>query len=419
MQHLLLIAPPQSYRVVPYLDAARARGVRVTIASDSEHSLVSAIAAGIRIDFARPDTALARLCAAHRDNPFHAVLGSDDLSVELASAVAAELGLPHNPPDASRYSRRKDHARDCLHRAGVRTPAHRLLDLHTPLAPQLAAIDYPTVLKPVGMSMSRGVIRADDPRQALEACGRIEAILRDAVHAEERTRLLAEQYIEGIEVAYEGLLRAGELHDLVLFDKPEPLTGPYFEETYYITPSRLPVQTRTDIHQLVAAACRAYGLRSGPVHAELRIDAQGRAWVIEIAARTIGGECARLIELASGESLESLVIANAFGERSVLPKLTGAAGVLMLPTPAAGVLRRVEGALAAQQVPGIRELVLSVREGHRLVPLPEGASYLGFLFATGATAVEVEAALREAHASLKIVIAPLFEIEDRRAGLPA
>ncbi|MGD9000251.1 MAG: ATP-grasp domain-containing protein [Granulosicoccaceae bacterium] len=414
MKHLLLIAPPQSYRVVPYLEAARARGVHVTIASQGEYALVNRLADGIRVDFARPGEAVAVLVKAHALQPFDAVIGTDDISVELSSQVAAILGLPHNPPAAARYSRRKDLARDCLQAAGVRTPSHRLLEAGRGLAAQLERLDYPCVLKPVGMSMSRGVIRANDAAEAAQACARIEAILREAVHEEERQQILAEQYIDGIEVAYEGLLHECTLRDLVLFDKPEPLTGPFFEETYYITPSRLTAVMQRLVHDTVAAACDAYGLVTGPVHAELRIDAQGQAWLIEIAARTIGGECARLIELATGQSLEALVIANALGESGQLPQLQGAAGVLMLPTPASGVLRRVEGVLAAQQVTGIRELVLSVREGYRLVPLPEGSSYLGFIFATADEPLAVEAALRQAHAKLKIVIAPVFDIHDRR-----
>ncbi|MGD8742894.1 MAG: ATP-grasp domain-containing protein, partial [Granulosicoccaceae bacterium] len=338
MKHLLLIAPPQSYRVVPYLEAARACGVHVTIASQGEYALVNRLADGIRVDFARPGEAVEKLVRAHAHQPFDAVIGTDDLSVELASQVAATLGLPHNPPAAARYSRRKDLARDCLQAAGVRTPPHHLLEAGRGLAAQLERLDYPCVLKPVGMSMSRGVIRANDAAEASQACVRIEAILREAVHEEERQQMLAEQYIDGIEVAYEGLLHEGTLRELVLFDKPEPLTGPFFEETYYITPSRLTAAMQRLVHDTVAAACEAYGLSTGPVHAELRIDAHGQAWLIEIAARTIGGECARLIELATGESLEALVITNALGESGQLPQLPGAAGVLMLPTPASGVL---------------------------------------------------------------------------------
>lgn len=412
--HVLLIAPPQSYRIAPYLQAAKQLGVKMTVASTGEHSLVSSIAEGVHIDFSSPQVALERIKAFHQHEPVHAVIGGDDVGVELAGQVAEALGLAHNPAAAAQCSRRKDLARSVLHEAGVAVPAHKLLHLDAELDSQLEQLDYPCVLKPLAMSMSRGVIRVNNHEEAQEACTRIQNILKEAVHAEEQHAILVEQYIDGVEIAYEGILQEGRLNALLLFDKPEPLTGPYFEETYYITPSRLPGKIQQQVHETVKQACTAYGLVTGPVHAELRIDSDNKVWVIEVAARTIGGECARLVELASGQSLEALVIANALGELETLPRIEGAAGVLMLPTGKAGVLRRVEGIMAAQQVEGIHELVLSVREGHRLVPLPEGASYLGFMYALADSPEQVERALREAHAKINVVVVPLFEIEDRR-----
>lgn len=414
-QHILLIAPPQSYRIAPYLKAVKSLGCRMTIASMGEHSLVSEIAAGVHIDFADQPAALARLQACHQQDAFDAIIGSDDLGIELASQLADSIGLAHNPPGAVQFTRRKDLARARLQAASVAVPAHGVIDLQKSLTTQLESLAYPCVLKPLAMSMSRGVIRVNTLREAQLACARIAAIIKEAMNLHEQQHILVEDYIQGDELAYEGLLTRGELHTLLLFDKPEPLTGPYFEETYYITPSRFDATILQRVHDTVRAACTAYGLVTGPVHAELRVDAAGKVWVIEVAARTIGGECAQLIELATGQSLEVLVLANALGEQTALPSIEGAAGVLMIPTPRAGVLRRVEGILAAQQVAGICDVVLSVREGNRLVPLPEGASYLGFMYATGDTAEQVEQALREAHAKLKVVVAPLFEIEDRRS----
>lgn len=408
---LLLLAPHNSYRIAPYLHAAKELGIEVTIASAGKHSLVSEISEGLHIDFSEPGAAVALLHAAHQLTPFSAVLGSDDHSVELASQVAQTLGLPHNPPGAAAIARRKDKARACLQAAGVNIPAHLRIDLKQSLANQITNIPYPCVLKPLAMSASRGVIRVDDEEGFLKAAARIETILRDTTHEEEGRYLLVEEYIEGIEVAYEGMLDKGELQQLALFDKPDALQGPYFEETYYITPSRHSKSQQQAVHKTVAAACHGYGLQQGPVHAELRIDAQDRVWVMEVAARTIGGECARLVELATGQRLETLVLAQALG-RDVPQKLfSGGAGVLMIPIPKAGILRRVEGTLDAQSIKGIEELVISVREGHELVPVPDGSSYLGFIYAVAEDAQQAEQALREAHAKLNIVTAPLFRLQ--------
>jgi len=408
---LLIIAPHSSYRIAPYLQAAKSLGIDVTIASAGEHSLISVINKGLHIDFADQEKALAEIIAAAEQTPFAGILGTDDMSVALAAKAAKALGLPHNPPEAALLARRKDKARACLQENNVSVPAHHRIELEKPITPQLETLDYPCVLKPLAMSGSRGVIRVNGLDAAQAAVTRIIAILREVEEADESSAILVEKYIAGREVAYEGLVSDGKLNTLALFDKPEPLEGPYFEESYYISPSRLPSKLQNKITATVAAACDAYGLVQGPVHAELRIDEQDEAWVMEVAARTIGGECARLVELATGQKLEKLVLAQLLN--LPLPEIdfTGGAGVLMIPIPKAGILRRVEGVAAARAVAGIEELVISVRDGHELIPLPEGSSYLGFIYAVTNSAAEAELALRQAHSHLNIVTAPLFKLQ--------
>lgn len=408
---MLLVTPPNSYRIPAYLQAAAALGVEAVVASPGRHSLIGELSSGVHVDLHDP-AAAARLLDAARSRPFSGVVATDDAAVALASTVAQALGLPHNPPDAAALSRRKDQARRCLRRAGVPVPDYRLLRLDQALSTQLAGWTYPLVVKPVSLAGSRGVIRVDDEQACLRACARIERLLSKQRHLpdEERRLVLAERFIAGPEVALEGLLRDGRLEPLALFDKPDPLDGPCFEETYYITPSRHSPALQSRVLETVAQACRAYGLREGPVHAELRL-AHGQAWVMEVASRTIGGECARLLRFGTGQDLESLVLQRALGRPVEVQPMQGAAGVLMLPIPQAGILRRVEGVLAARRVPGIEELIISVREGYELVPLPEGGGYLGFLFAQAASAAQAEAALREAYSHLKVVIAPLFRLQ--------
>jgi biotin carboxylase len=411
---LLLIVPPNSYRTTAYLAAARLRGVEVLVASEGKHSLVSEIAGGLHVDLASAD-ALDTLLQANRERPFCGVVATDDATVELGSRIAASLALPHNPPRAARYSQRKDLSRQVLRDAGVSVPDFRVIDLARPLAAQLDSLPLPAVLKPLSLSGSRGVIRVDSPGQAMAACARIGKIL-----AGERQHdgfvaghLLMETFVPGPEVAVEGLLREGELAVLAIFDKPDPLDGPYFEETYYITPSRHTQSVQQDIVSCVQAACRALGLQEGPVHAELRIAAQGCV-IMEVAARTIGGECARLLRFGTGYGLEELVIAHATGRQLEPDPASGAAGVLMIPIERAGILRRVEGIAAARAVPGIEDVSIAVREGYELQPLPEGSSYLGFIFARAPTAEDAEAALRAAFAELNIVVVPLLRMQDER-----
>jgi len=406
---ILLIAPRDSYRTAPYIAAAHKQNVELLLASEGKHALAGFDAPGLQLDFSAPEKAAAIIRAAAREHRFTGIVGTDDATIELAARVSRDLGLPHNPPESTRIARRKDLARACLAAAGVRVPHHWLIDLTRPLAVQLAEVSYPCVVKPLALSASRGVIRADDPGQLESAITRVQRLLAAETDGSERERLLVEEFIPGMEVAIEGLLTAGRLEVLAIFDKPDPLDGPYFEETYYVTPSRHAPHIQDEIVATVTRACTAYGLREGPIHAECRINEQG-VWILEVAARTIGGLCGRLLRFGTGHGLEELVLQQVLGRRPDTRREGGGAGVLMIPIPQAGILRRVEGQLAAQRVPYIEEVVIDVREGYELIPLPEGASYLGFIFARAPSPAEAEAALRTAHACLRIVVAPLWKV---------
>jgi biotin carboxylase len=406
---VLLVALPQSYRVAAYQMAAVALGARLVIASQGQHSVIPDIADGIHIAFDNVPEAVERIVASASREPFDAVVASDDLTLEIASRAAAALGLAHNPLPAVRAARRKDLARDALRVAGLPVPRFRCLNLTQPLTAQIAGLEYPCVIKPLAMAASRGVIRVNSSEELRRTLPRLAAIVADALVSDERERILVESFLPGTEIAIEGLLSGGQLQVLAVFDKPEPLNGPFFEESYYITPSRLPRALLDRAIERFTQACAAYGLREGPVHGEMRLH-QGEAWILEVAARTIGGDCARLLSFGTGRSLEELVLRQALGWPLDVNPRGAAAGVLMIPTPGAGTLRRVEGVLAAQQLPGIDDLMISVREGYELVPLPEGGSYLGFVFARGDTPEEVERALRAAHDCLNVVIAPSLPV---------
>ncbi len=384
-------------------------GLAIQIASRGEHSLISEVHDGLHVDLDNPDSALADILRQAARTPFAAVLGSDDSTVELAAHAAARLGLPHNPPEAARLTRRKDLARAHLAHNHCAVPRHWLIDLEHKFDQQIADIRWPCVIKPLNLSASRGVIRADNRTEFHAALTRIRSIIANSGDEFEQQHVLVEEYIEGIEVAYEGFLENGVLTTLVIFDKPDPLTGPFFEETIYVTPSQLPEATQEKISRRVAEACRAYGLTTGPVHAELRINEQN-AWILEVACRTIGGDCARSLDQGDF-NLEELTLALAMGKSVSTQPLEDARGVMMIPVKQAGILRRVEGLSEAQKVEHIETIDIIMREGHELIPLPEGNQYPGYIFARAETPDAVIAALREAHAKLNFVVAPAIRLQ--------
>jgi biotin carboxylase len=320
-----------------------------------------------------------------------AVVAVDDQGVVVAAAAGARLGFPHNPPDAVAATRDKLAMRERLAAGEVAQPA---------FGDSPATVGYPCVVKPTGLAGSRGVIRCDDDAAYQAAVERIRAFWAGP--------LIVEQYVPGVEVAVEAILRAGELTLLAVFDKPDPLEGPFFEETIYVTPSRLAPTVLADVERLVARGATAIGLTEGPVHAEVRVDAAtrpARLVLIEVAARTIGGLCARTLRFGAGIALEEVVLRHALGmDLGDLDRAADAAGVMMLPIPRAGVLQTVDGRDDALAVPGIVGLEITVPLGRAVVPLPESDRYLGFLFARADTPDAVEAALRAGARALDIVV---------------
>ena len=407
VKRLLLISHHNSYRIAPYIKAALHLGVEVSIASEGKHSLVTEVVNGIHIDFSDKDNTLAVIHKEHKKNAFSGVLGSDDKTVELAAHVAKQLHLPHNPPQAAKYSQRKDLARARLALSGCPVPHHCVLDLTLPLLEQ--AIPYPRVLKPLNMSASRGVIRVDNEEDFITACERIKSIVATADETYVQQHILLEAYIDGGEVAYEGFLHEGVLNTITVFDKPDPLIGPYFAETIYVTPSRLQDKVQQSIKSEIQQACDAYGLSTGAIHAECRIDNKNTVWILEIASRTIGGDCSRMLD-NNGFSIEELAISLAINEPVKVSLPEQARGVMMIPIKEKGLLKRVEGLLAANKVKHIDKIDIIIQPGHELVPLPEGNQYLGYIFASGDTAEQVITAIREAYSLLNFIKAPVFAI---------
>ena len=408
MPRLLLLLPTRTYRTQAFLEAARSLDVEIVVGSERPSTLEDKHPSGLlTLDFANPTAAVQTVVDFSRRFPIHAVVGVDDDTTVVAAAMAEALSLPHNPVASTVAARDKYRMRQLLSKAGVPVPRYTLVSLGDDPADVARRITFPCVVKPLILSASRGVIRADETPQFVTAFRRLVAILESpdvAARGEAARRILVESFIPGREVALEGLLTKGELQILALFDKPDPLDGPFFEETIYVTPSRLPSRDQAEIASCAARAAQALGLREGPVHAELRVNAEG-PWLIEIAARSIGGLCSRTLRFGTGVSLEELILRHALGMEIVsLERERQPSGVMMIPIPHAGVLCEVRGEKEAGAVPGIVEVAITAHLGQELVPLPEGAFYLGFIFARSETPARVEAALREAHRRLEFVV---------------
>jgi biotin carboxylase len=402
VQRVLLLMATRTYRAKAFMTAAHRLGGEVVVASERDQAM-SQIAPGtsLTIDFWHPEVAVEQIVRYARETPLNAVVGVDDDTTLVAAMASEALALPGNSRQSVEAAQNKYRMRLLLADAGLPTPAFEVVSTGENPATLAAKAAYPCVLKPVFLAASRGVIRVDNDEEFVRAFERICSILRLPEvrdHGGEWAEsILIESFIPGIEVALEGLVSDGELRVLALFDKPDPLDGPYFEETIYLTPSRLSAEKQALVARTVGRAAAALGLRHGPVHAELRLNDSG-AWIVEIAARSIGGLCSTVLEFGAGLSLEDVILRHAVG--AALPEIPDElrpSGVMMIPIPRRGILQAVRGRENAASIEGIEGIEISIPLGHDVVPLPEGDRYLGFIFAHSDSVNAVESALREAH----------------------
>ena len=411
-QRLLLFSATTGYQLRTFSEAARRMGVDLVLATDRCKSLDDPWAdRAIPVRFDAPET-LEKLADAKVDG----VAAVGDRPAVLAAEAAERLGLPFHSAAGARACHDKFLARQLYQAAGLPVPPYFRVRVDESAAAAAKRAFYPCVLKPLGLSASRGVIRANDEHEFTAAYERIRKLLGKSPdlrvqHEEQHRWIQVEQYIEGREFALEGIVTGGALQVLALFDKPDPLEGPFFEETIYVTPSRESAATCEAIGEAAARAVRALGLSQGPVHAEMRVNGEG-VWMLETAARPIGGLCARALRFRLGQEipLEELILRHALGEDVSAAELYGpAAGVMMIPIPKGGIYESVEGVESAAGVRDIEEIIITAKEGQRLLPLPEGSSYLGFIFARSVSADGAEEALRRSHAKLKFHIATALD----------
>jgi len=428
MAKVLLLLPAGTYRAADFIDAARSLDptasnsaairvdpIEVVVVTDAGTSPAAEPSATIQVDFSKPESAARTIVDAMAGETVAAVVAADDVGVLTASHTRELLGLPGNSAETVALTRDKAAMRQRLGAAGVNQPEFAVVAAETSGPAYEAAVtnaarsigfpDLPVVVKPVGLSGSRGVIRVDRLDDLSAAVARARAVASDA--DEPDSTILIERYIAGAEVAVEGMVDRGSFSVLAVFDKPDAPAGPYFEETYYVTPSVLPSDTIAEVGRVVSDAAAAIGIVDGPVHAEARIDAEGRVWILELAARSIGGLCSRSLRFGLGVSLETLILRHALHlPASDLTRESASSGVLMLPIPAEGTLVAVNGQDEARSLFGIQGLEITIPVGRWVKPLPDGDRYLGFMFARGQSPEAVESTLRDAFDRLDIVISP-------------
>jgi hypothetical protein len=424
MARVLLLAATTGYQTRSFGEAAERLGVELVYATDRCHLIEDPWQdRAIPIRFHDQDASVAAILEVAASARFDGAIAVGDRPTVIAARVAQALGLPGHPPEAAEVARHKLLTRERLRDAGLPVPwffpvlsASGAQADSQPPAPSPRIRSFPCVIKPVALSGSRGVMRADDAASFAKALERLRALLRSPEVRAERNdaheTILVEGFIPGREYAIEALLHHGELHLLAIFDKPEPLDGPFFEETIYVTPSSAPSAVQDQIVEAITKAALAIGLHHGPVHAECRVNDEG-VFVLEVAARPIGGLCARALRVIQAASprpaapipLEELLLRHALGEDpGTWRRERDASGVMMIPIPRRGILRGVEGVEAARDIEGVDDVRITAKPHQLLVPLPEGASYLGFIFARAANVDAVRDALAAAHGRLTFVI---------------
>lgn len=425
-KRFLIFSAKLGYQTRSFDEAAKKLGVELAFVTDRCHQLDDPWGdRAIPAHFESPDAAAQAVLESVRGQNVSGILALGDRPASTAARVARGLGIPYNHPAAVEACRNKLRMREVFREAGLRVPWFRAVALSPAPEPAFLGVSYPCVLKPLSLSASQGVIRANSPHEFTTGAKRIRQLLEApeirATREPNLDQILVEGYIPGREVAVEALLTDGKLRVLAIFDKPDPLEGPYFEETIYVTPSSLAESQQQEIERTAGDAVHALGLSHGPIHAEFRINDDG-VWPLEVAPRPIGGLCARALRFAANATspsigLEELLLRHALGmPGSDWAREQAASGVMMIPVPKSGVLEKIEGEGSSRSVPGITGCEITARLHDYIAAWPEGSSYLGFLFAEAETPSEVEEALRSAHAKLQFSLTPRIPVEHPVTG---
>jgi len=409
MPRVLFLMPTKTYRASAFLAAAEKLNIDAVVGSEQKQALeVFTPDRTLTLDFSDPEKAKKVIVEFAEKHSLNAIIPVDEDTAVIGSLACKALGLPHNSPESTIAAREKQRMREILIKAGLPSPEYTVFSTQEEPEELAQKLKYPCVLKPLFLSSSRGVIRANEPVEFVSAFKRIKKILAEAeiikVDKKLSRQILVEKFVRGDEVAVEGIFTEGKLKILTIFDKPDALNGPYFEETIYVTPSRHPQEIQQQLENTITQASQAMGIKHGAVHAELRINQDG-VWFIEIAARSIGGLCSKTLKFDADITLEELILRHAIGENiEKIAREKQAAGVMMIPIPELGILKKILGLKQAESVKGVDEIKITIPISQKVVPLPEGNKYLGFIFARSERPEEVEEILKRAHERLEFVI---------------
>ncbi|HMD32034.1 MAG TPA: ATP-grasp domain-containing protein [Candidatus Acidoferrales bacterium] len=416
-RRLLLLTSKLGYQARSFAEAARRLGAEVVFGTDRCHQLDDPWRdAALALHFELAEEAAAEIARSAASAPVDGILALGDRPLAVAAHAARLLGLRYNSPESVAAARNKLRQRETLQAAGLPVPDFFAFPLHENVEQVLPQVRFPCVVKPLMLSMSQGVVRANNAEEFRAAVARVRTLMQSpeiqVTREEGLDRLLVESYIPGVEVALEGLLEDGRLRTLALFDKPDPLEGPYFEETIYVTPSRLPAPVQEAILDCAQRTVATLGLAHGPLHAEFRVNDRG-PWVLEAQPRPIGGLCARALRFGLERMpLEELLSRHALGlPTQGIEREDAASAVMMIPVPQGGILEGVSGAEDAARVAGVESIEITARLHDYVAAWPEGSSYLGFLFASAAEPAAAESALRAAHALLHFDLRPRLPVE--------
>jgi len=430
-KRVLLFASKLGYQTRAFNAVAEKLDVELVFVTDRCHQLDDPWHdLALAVHFENHEEAARSVVQSLGGRPIDGILALGDRPTPAAAYAARRLGLSYHHPDSAEACRSKLRMREVFRDAGLPTPWFQALSLQPIPEPALLGISYPCVVKPLSLSASQGVVRVNNRDEFIAGATRLKRLLESAEIRATRERnldlMLVEAYLPGREIAVEGLLTEGELRILAVFEKPDPLEGPYFEETIYLTPPRLPAALQQAVEGSFANTVSAMGLTHGPVHGEFRVNEEG-VWPLEIAPRSIGGMCARALRFQMRDdtgliSLEELLLRHALAMPGAdAPRENNASGVMMIPVPNSGTFEKLEGEGVARSTPGIADLEITARLHDYITAWPEGSSYLGFLFARGDNSTEVDSAIRAAHAKLRFTLVPRLPVEHpvtRRLQIP-
>ncbi|MEU4250217.1 ATP-grasp domain-containing protein [Amycolatopsis sp. NPDC026612] len=382
---------------------ARTRGLRpVVLAADpGRYPYLT----GDGVDHLTVDTgdqdAVDGACARLARDGVAGVTSSSEYFIAAAAAAAAGLGLPGPSATAVRDCRAKDRQRALLVAGGVAVPAFRVVDGAAGAADAAAALGLPVVVKPVAGSGSTGVRLCATAAETADAVAGLLAGADERGTPRER-RVLVEEYARGPEYSVETIGDA-----VVGVTRKHLGPAPFFVETGHDFPAPLAEAERTAVERTTLRALHALGLGWGAAHTELRVTPRGPV-LIEVNPRLAGGMITAVVEEATGIDLVACCVDLACGRPpSLAPARAAAASIRFLVAERAGAVTAVRGIPAAQRMPGVRAVAVTVEPGTRIGELTQSfRDRLGHVITTAGDVARAASVAESARAAIVVEQSP-------------